>query len=72
MGGAEKSKQIKGEERMRFIMYQNAKGQWEWELRAVNGNVIAIGVKGYQEERKCRHAITLIQGARHAPIKVVK
>jgi uncharacterized protein YegP (UPF0339 family) len=57
---------------MKYIMYQDGKGEWQWELRTANARAIAISAKGYKEERKCRRAIKLIQGSGLVPIKVVK
>lgn len=51
---------------MRYIMYQDKRGQWRWRLVAENHKTIATsGGDGYHNEQDCRDAIGLVQNANH-------
>lgn len=36
---------------MKFIIWQDAKGEWRWTLRARNGRIVADSAEGYTSRR---------------------
>jgi len=44
----------------RFEVFQDAKGEWRWHLRAVNGRILACSGEGFKEQRKCKKSVTLL------------
>lgn len=54
---------------MHFLVYQDAKKEFRWRLRAVNGKIIADSAEGYTFKADCLHAIALVKGATNAPIE---
>jgi uncharacterized protein YegP (UPF0339 family) len=45
-----------------FTLYQDAKAEWRWRLRASNGRIIADSGEGYQNIGDAQSAITLLAG----------
>jgi uncharacterized protein YegP (UPF0339 family) len=44
-----------------FEIYEDAKKEYRWRLKAANGQVIATSGQGYKAKADCRHGIELIQ-----------
>ncbi len=44
-----------------FEIYQDARKEHRWRLKASNGQVIATSGQGYKAKADCRHAIEVIQ-----------
>lgn len=44
-----------------FEMYQDARKEYRWRLKASNGQVIGTSGQGYKAKADCRHAIEVIQ-----------
>ena len=44
-----------------FEIYQDARKEYRWRLKAANGQVIATSGQGYKAKTDCRHGIDLIQ-----------
>ena len=44
-----------------FEIYQDARKEYRWRLKAANGQVIATSGQGYKAKADCRHGIDLIQ-----------
>jgi uncharacterized protein YegP (UPF0339 family) len=44
-----------------FEIYEDAKKEFRWRLKASNGQVIATSGQGYKAKADCRHGIELIQ-----------
>jgi uncharacterized protein YegP (UPF0339 family) len=38
---------------VKFIIWQDAKGEWRWTLRARNGRIVADSSEGYHSRRSC-------------------
>lgn len=45
---------------MYFTIYKDAAGQWRWNLKAANHEIIAYG-ESYITKQSCLHAIELIK-----------
>ena len=43
-----------------FDVYKDARGEWRWRLKAVNGQVIATGGESYKEKRSCEDGIASV------------
>ncbi len=48
---------------MRFTIWQDARGEWRWTLKAKNGKVIADCGEGYRSRRACVAMCTRINPA---------
>ncbi len=44
-----------------FEIYQDARKEYRWRLKAGNGQVIATSGQGYKAKADCRHGIEVIQ-----------
>jgi uncharacterized protein YegP (UPF0339 family) len=44
-----------------FEIYQDARGEYRWRLKAANGQVIATAGQGYKAKADCRHGIEVVQ-----------
>jgi uncharacterized protein YegP (UPF0339 family) len=44
-----------------FEIYQDARKEYRWRLKAANGQVIATSGQGYKSKADCRHGIEVIQ-----------
>lgn len=44
-----------------FEIYQDARKEYRWRLKAGNGQVIATSGQGYKAKADCRHGIDVIQ-----------
>ncbi|MCX7900355.1 MAG: DUF1508 domain-containing protein [Methylocystis sp.] len=53
---------------MKFELYKDAKGEYRWRLKALNGNIIATSSEGYKTKGDCEHAIKLVQGSGSASV----
>jgi uncharacterized protein YegP (UPF0339 family) len=52
-----------------YLVYQDASGEWRWQLRAANQRVIADSGEGYHNRQDCLDAITLVKDSKGAPVK---
>jgi uncharacterized protein YegP (UPF0339 family) len=52
-----------------YLVYQDAAGEWRWQLRAANKRIIADSGEGYRDKQGCLHAITLVKDSKDAPVK---
>ena len=50
-------------DKLRFVVYRDAKQEYRWRLVASNGNIIADSGEGYVERRDCMVGIDLVKGA---------
>ncbi|MBO1079866.1 YegP family protein [Roseomonas haemaphysalidis] len=54
---------------MYFTIFQRADGQWQWNLKAANHEIIAQG-ESYKNKSDCLNCISLVRAADDAtPIK---
>jgi uncharacterized protein YegP (UPF0339 family) len=44
-----------------FEIYQDARKEYRWRLKAANGQVIATSGQGYKAKADCRHGIEVVQ-----------
>jgi uncharacterized protein YegP (UPF0339 family) len=44
-----------------FEIYQDARKEYRWRLKAGNGQVIATSGQGYKAKADCRHGVELVQ-----------
>lgn len=52
-----------------YSIYQDAAGEWRWQLRAANGRIIADSGEGYHNREDCLHGIALVKDSKDAPVK---
>jgi uncharacterized protein YegP (UPF0339 family) len=52
-----------------YLVYQDASGEWRWQLRAGNHRVIADSGEGYRNRQDCLDAIALVKCSKYAPVK---
>lgn len=54
---------------MRFHLYKDRVGQWRWNLRSSNGNIIADSAEAYWNKQDAINGIQLVRGTGvHTPI----
>ena len=58
-----------GSEGATYFVYQDASGEWRWQLRAANNRIIADSGEGYHNKQDCLHAIALVKDSTDAPVK---
>ena len=46
---------------LKFEIYQDAKQEYRWRLKATNSQIIATSGEGYTAKSNCRHAIDVIK-----------
>ncbi|HYH87494.1 MAG TPA: DUF1508 domain-containing protein [Pyrinomonadaceae bacterium] len=52
-----------------YLVYEDAAGEWRWQLRAANKRIIADSGEGYHNKQDCLHGITLVKDSKDAPVK---
>jgi uncharacterized protein len=52
-----------------YWVYEDAAGEWRWQLKASNERVIADSGEGYRHKHDCLHAIALVKDSKDAPVK---
>jgi uncharacterized protein YegP (UPF0339 family) len=53
-----------------FEIFQDAKKEYRWRLKATNNLIIATSGEGYKAKADCRHGIELIRsGAKEARVE---
>jgi uncharacterized protein YegP (UPF0339 family) len=52
-----------------FHVYEDAKGEWRWRLKASNGRVVADSGEGYRDKADCLHGIEIVKGSKESPVK---
>ena len=52
-----------------YVVYQDAAGEWRWQLRAANQRIIADSAEGYRDKQDCLHGIELVKDSKDAPVK---
>lgn len=45
----------------KFEVYQDAKKEWRWRLKASNGQTIATGGEGYSSKASCLNGIESVK-----------
>src|SRR5919205_816059 len=59
----------KGHDRLAYSVYKDAAGEWRWNLRASNNQIIADSGEGYHNRQDCLHAIELVKASKGAPVR---
>ncbi len=57
-----------GECQMKFHIYKNVAGHWQWRLLAANNKIVADSAESYWNKNDCLAGITLVKGASQAPV----
>ena len=52
---------------MKYQIFKDVQGHWNWRLRAGNNEIIARG-EAYYNRADCIHAVRLVQSSSNAPI----
>jgi uncharacterized protein YegP (UPF0339 family) len=52
-----------------YWVFQDASGEWRWQLRAGNNRIIADSGEGYHNRQDCLHGIELVKDSKHSPVK---
>ena len=52
-----------------YFVYQDASGEWRWQLRAANRRIIADSGEGYRDKQDCLHGIALVKESKDAPVR---
>ncbi len=52
-----------------FEVYEDAKKEFRWRLKAANGQVVANSSEGYKAKADCEKAVDLVKKAGKAPIE---
>lgn len=52
-----------------YVVYQDASGEWRWQLRSGNNRIIADSGEGYHNKQDCLHAVALVKDSKDAPVK---
>jgi len=47
----------------KFTIYKDKAGEWRWNLKASNGEIIADCGQGYKNKSDCNHGIDLVKEA---------
>jgi uncharacterized protein YegP (UPF0339 family) len=47
----------------KFVMKKDNAGEWRWNLKANNGEIIADSGEGYKNKGDCEHGIELVKAA---------
>ncbi|MBM4067892.1 MAG: DUF1508 domain-containing protein [Planctomycetes bacterium] len=58
--------------RSKFELYQDAKEEYRWRLKAANGQVVAVSSQGYSTKAGCEKSLTLVRKAGKAPLEEVE
>lgn len=45
---------------MKFEIYKNTNGHWQWRLKAANNKIVADSGEAYYNKDDCLHAIGLV------------
>jgi uncharacterized protein len=56
--------------KLKFEIYEDAKKEYRWRLKAANGEILATSSEGYKTKASAEHAIDLItKGAKNARVE---
>ena len=57
----------------RFQIFQDARGEFRWHLRAGNNEIIATSGEGYKAKADCEHGIDLVKrDGPAAPVEILE
>lgn len=57
----------------RFKIYEDKAGKWRWQLRSINGRIVADSGQGYAKRSECHRAVKrLIEEIKQREIVEVK
>ncbi len=51
-----------------FKLYKDTTGEWRWNFRSSNENIIADSAEGYRNKADCLNGINLVKGSSNAPV----
>ena len=68
--GVERLRDVAGNDKLKFEVYQDARKEYRWRLRASNGQTVAASSDGYKTKTSCERSIELIKaGAKEARLE---
>lgn len=56
----------------KFEVYQDAKEEYRWRLKAANGQVVAVSSEGYTAKAGCEKSLALAKKVGKAPVEEVE
>lgn len=56
---------------MYFELYQDAKGEWRWRLKAANHQIVATGGEGYSTKQSAMKGINVVKAAADAEVREI-
>ena len=70
--GIDRIKKDAAGDKLTFEVYEDAKKEFRWRLKAGNGQVIATSGQGYKDKRDCKKGVeTIMTGAATATVEEV-
>ena len=57
---------------MKFVIYQDLRGEWRWRLVADNGRVVADSAEGYVDKFGVNRALRSVMDAVQSPMIAVE
>ena len=54
---------------MRYVVFRNLVGQWQWRLVSPNRRIIAESAERYWEKVDCKAGINLVKSSAQAPVE---
>ena len=58
-------------DRMRYVVFRNLVGQWQWKLISPNRRILAESVERYWKKADCEAGIQLVKSSVQAPVEEV-
>jgi uncharacterized protein len=52
-----------------FHVYEDSKGEWRWNLKSVNGRIVADSGQGYRDRADCLRGIDIVRASAGAPVE---
>jgi uncharacterized protein YegP (UPF0339 family) len=53
---------------MVYWIYKDARDEWRWYLKSVDGEKIADSGKGYKHKYDCQHALDRVKDSANTPV----
>ena len=53
---------------MHYKLYKDGIGEWRWNYKSSNGNIIADSGEGYRNRADCLNGISIMKGSSNDPV----
>jgi len=53
---------------MIYWIYKDARDEWRWYLKSVDGDKIADSARGYKEQYDCKRGLNLVRDSANVPV----